>query len=248
MVTATRASRNGPARTGAAVPPPPGTARLLWDLPADTHSEPLARHLARWGALPSTRPADLLAELERSGLRGHGGAWFPVATKWRSVREARGRHATVVVNAAEGEPASSKDRFLLTRRPHLVLDGATLAARALGATEIVVYAPADVLDVVNRAVAERRAQRIDHSPVRLVVAPDEFVAGQESAVVNAVNGFAAIPSFVRFHPSASGGSRAVPPWCRTPRRWPTWPWSSASAPPGSGRSATAGRRGRCCSP
>jgi NADH:ubiquinone oxidoreductase subunit F (NADH-binding) len=187
------------------VPPPPGAARLLWDLPTDTPTEPLTRHLARWGTIPAARGADLLAEVERSGLRGHGGAWFPVATKWRSVREARGRRATVVVNAAEGEPASAKDRFLLTRRPHLVLDGATLAARAVGADEIVVYAPADLLDVVQRAVAERRSGRVDHSPVRTVVAPDQFVAGQESSVVNAVNGFAALPSFVRLQPVRERG-------------------------------------------
>ena len=81
----------------------------------------LGAHLEWYGELPATSPA-LLAEVERSGLRGKGGARFPTATKLRAV--AAGRRAVVVANGTEGEPASLKDTVLTTHAPHLVLDGA----------------------------------------------------------------------------------------------------------------------------
>ena len=73
--------------------------------------------------------------VERSGLRGRGGGGFPTGRKLRAVADG-GRHPVVVANGAEGEPASCKDRALLQRAPHLVIDGATVAARAVGAEEI----------------------------------------------------------------------------------------------------------------
>ena len=86
--------------------------------------------------------ADLITEVERAGLTGRGGASFPAGRKMRAVAEAgrkagplRGPDGTVVVaNGAESEPASGKDRLLLARAPHLVLDGIALAAEAVGAT------------------------------------------------------------------------------------------------------------------
>ena len=79
--------------------------------------------------------AALIDEVDRAGLRGHGGASFPVSKKMRSVAARRGAKV-VVVNGTEGEPASNKDRALLREAPHLVLDGAALAARAIGANDV----------------------------------------------------------------------------------------------------------------
>ena len=67
--------------------------------------------------------------VEASGLLGRGGAGFPVGRKWRAVAEHSAGDAVVVVNGAEGEPRSAKDRVLMERRPHLVLDGATRGRR-----------------------------------------------------------------------------------------------------------------------
>src|SRR3954451_25370244 len=78
------------------------------------------------------RGESLIDAVAAAGLRGRGGAAFPTATKLRAVRAAAGRRA-VVVNAAEGEPISAKDRVLLEAAPHLALDGALLAAAAVGA-------------------------------------------------------------------------------------------------------------------
>ena len=80
--------------------------------------------------------------MERAGLTGRGGAGFPAGRKMRTVAQAgrsagrlRGQGGAVVVaNGAESEPASAKDRMLLARAPHLVLDGIALAAEAVGAT------------------------------------------------------------------------------------------------------------------
>ena len=78
--------------------------------------------------------------LEASGLAGRGGAGFPAAIKL-AVAHGAGRGGTVLVNAMEGEPASDKDKLLLIRSPHLVLDGAQLMAAACGASRIVVCVP-----------------------------------------------------------------------------------------------------------
>ena len=128
---------------------------------------------------------------------GHGGAWFPVATKWKAVAGASRRRPVVVANGAEGEPASRKDALLLTQAPHLVLDGLALAAGTLRAQQAIVYVPAASIPVVEAALAERRARRLDPIAIEIVEAPDTFIAGQESAVVNALGGRrGAIPSFV----------------------------------------------------
>jgi len=129
----------------------------------------LRDHLANHG-LPSLAvdPAGLIAGVEAAGLHGRGGAGFPTATKLHAV--ARGRRPIVVANGAEGEPASEKDRMLLAHAPHLVLDGAQLAARAVGAREAIVavgeHARAAQASLAA-ALEERVAARRDAVPLRI---------------------------------------------------------------------------------
>ena len=176
---------------------PRTTTRLLHGLVGGSVPDPgLRTHLDRWGELHH-QPHRLIDELEASGLVGHGGAWFPVAAKWRAVAGASRRRPVVVANGAEGEPASRKDALLLSRAPHLVLDGLALAASTLRAQQAIVYVPASSIPTVEAALAERRAQRLDPIAIELVESPDTFIAGQESAVVNALGGRrGAVPSFV----------------------------------------------------
>jgi NADH:ubiquinone oxidoreductase subunit F (NADH-binding) len=94
----------------------------------------------------------------------------------------------VVANGAEGEPASRKDRLLFTRAPHLVLDGATLAAAAVGASRLVIYVPPRLVGVVSAAIVERSALGIDPVEPEVVAAADCFVAGEASAAVAQLNG------------------------------------------------------------
>jgi NADH:ubiquinone oxidoreductase subunit F (NADH-binding) len=147
-------------------------------------------------------------------LLGRGGAGFPVGRKWRSVAErSAGGGAVVLANGAEGEPLSAKDRTLMALRPHLVLDGAELAADAVGADEIVVYvgqAHVDARRSIDRAVAERRAARSSGRgadrpiEVRVVGAPDRYVSGEESAAVHFVNAGDARPTTTPPRPFEAG--------------------------------------------
>ena len=174
---------------------PAGPERLLAGLAADGHAAGLDEHLARWGALPVGGPA-FLKELDDSGLRGHGGAWFPVAAKWRSVGQNTRRRPVVVANGAEGEPASGKDRMLVHQLPHLVLDGAMVAARTVRAAQVVVHVPRDAAASIEQALSERRQRGLDREDVSVVVAPDRYLAGQESAVVGTIVGRSvATPTF-----------------------------------------------------
>ena len=90
----------------------------------------------------------------------------------------------VVANGTEGEPASSKDKVLLARSPHLVLDGAVLAAAMVGARQAVIVVHHSVREIIDEAVAERRRARSDRVRIRVVTGADRFVAGEASAVVH----------------------------------------------------------------
>ena len=163
----------------------------------------LDEHVEVHGALPVERrrrrraESPLIGEVERAGLLGRGGAGFPTATKLRAVAEAR-RQAVVVINAAEGEPASRKDRTLCKSLPHLVLDGGQLAARAVGAGEVMVCvcesAPAS-LEGIALAIEERARMSGPEVRMQLVAVPGRYVAGQENALVNHLNGGPALPTF-----------------------------------------------------
>jgi len=178
-------------------------------------AEAYADHLARLGRLPSIGSGTgLIRELQESGLLGRGGAGFPVGRKWASVAErAIGPGAVVLVNAAEGEPLSHKDRSLLVLRPNLVLDGAELAAEAVGADEIVLYVGErheSAARSLERAVTERaRADRGRRHPgsragIRLLLAPDRYVSGEESAAVHFANESDARPTVTPPRPYERG--------------------------------------------
>ncbi|MGH2912785.1 MAG: NADH-ubiquinone oxidoreductase-F iron-sulfur binding region domain-containing protein [Solirubrobacteraceae bacterium] len=192
----------------------PGLPRLLEGIPSHGAMN-LAEHLAVHGPLPLTRKPKrgaehpLIEQIERAGLRGHGGAGFPTARKLRAVAASR-RRAVVVVNAAEGEPASLKDRTLTQTLPHLVLDGAVLAAQTVGADEVIVSvcesAQASAKSVA-KAIAQRGSPGRGSARIRLVTVPDRYVAGQESALVNHLNGGPALPTFTPPMPFQQGVAR-----------------------------------------
>jgi NADH:ubiquinone oxidoreductase subunit F (NADH-binding) len=167
-------------------PPPDRLPRLL---PAGFAAGPasLADHLARYGpgqpaGLTGPRRAALIEEVERSGLTGRGGAAFPTGRKLAAV--AAGHDPVVVANGTEGEPASAKDKILLARSPHLVLEGAVLAAEIVGARQAVIVVHHAVREIIDEAVAERHRADADPVRIRVVTAADRFVAGEASAVVH----------------------------------------------------------------
>jgi len=188
------------ARAGAA---PAASAPVGRRLLAPKRAHSLVEHLEWYGDLAEAGPG-LLAEIERSGLRGKGGARFPTATKLAAV--ASRRRAVVVANGSEGEPSSLKDAVLMTRAPHLVLDGATLAAEIVGAREVIVVikrgSPAQ--PILERAITERESYGYDSVLIRVVSGPCRYVAGEETAIVNWLNGGDAKPAFVPPRPFERG--------------------------------------------
>ena len=183
------------------------TSRLLRGLPLHG-AVSLAAHLDQWGQLPprsvSGADAGLIATVEASGLTGRGGAGFPTGRKMRAVASST-QVAIVVGNGAEGEPASAKDSLLMTRAPHLVLDGLQIAARAVGADEghLVVHS-----DGIAATLREHAAQRGgDDVAVTIHALPARYVASEETAIVSWLNGRAALPTFTPPRPYEAGVRR-----------------------------------------
>jgi NADH:ubiquinone oxidoreductase subunit F (NADH-binding) len=180
---------------------PNGTARLLAGVRQDNRPVTFAEHLAAYGPLETAGPG-LIDTLEASGLRGRGGGGFPTGAKLAAVLGVPGR-PVVVVNATEGEPASSKDRALLRTSPHLVLDGAAAVAAAIGARDVIVAigrrAKTEAA-LVTAAIRERR----DPVAWRVSGIVDGFVAGEETALLNGLAGGPAKPTVKPPYPYERG--------------------------------------------
>jgi len=126
----------------------------------------------------------LLAEMAVAGLRGRGGAAFPLWTKWEAAL-AHPAPRVVVVNGAEDEPGSLKDRYLLATRPELVVDGALCTALALGASRVVLYINEEADGPLRSAAAAVMSATGQFPGVRLdvVAAPAAYVFGEDSCAV-----------------------------------------------------------------
>ena len=139
-------------------------------------------------------PEGVIGALERSGLRGRGGAGFPTGTKWRTVSESRSasQPATVVVNAAEGEPGSFKDREILRRNPYKVLEGALVAADAVGADAVIVAMKESFtreLARMREAIDEVKAAGwADGVELMIVEGPSHYLYGEETALLEVIAG------------------------------------------------------------
>jgi NADH-quinone oxidoreductase subunit F len=175
---------------------------LLPDAPVESLDEYLAggggRGVARAAELG---PEGVLDTLTRSGLRGRGGAGFPTGAKWSSIRA--GGPATgdryVVANGAEGEPGTFKDRALMATNPYQVIEGVEIAARTLGAVGAYVAVKASFepqIEALGRAVSEMAdAGLVGSVPITLVTGPDEYLFGEEKALLEVIEGEDPLPRF-----------------------------------------------------
>lgn len=162
-------------------------------------------HFSRPPTVASTQ--NLIDALATSRLQGRGGAGFPAHVKWGAVAASREKSRIVVANGHEGEPASGKDRWLLLNRPHLVLEGLLLAAMAVRAEQaIICVSREDTHSAVELAVTE-----IDEAGlvpqglvVKVVRINHRYVTGEESALVQAINGGVGIPTFKPPRPFEEG--------------------------------------------
>ncbi len=177
----------------------PGVARLTAGWHEASRQATLREHADRYGPLPDTGARAqhaLPEEVAAAGLTGRGGAGFPTGTKLRAVASGRGP-SVVVANGMESEPASEKDQALLARAPHLVLDGITLAAAAVGATEAHVCLARTrewLIDGVHAALAERHRAGLADVPITVHEVPHQYVSSEETALVHWLNGGEAKPT------------------------------------------------------
>jgi NADH:ubiquinone oxidoreductase subunit F (NADH-binding) len=185
------------------------TARLTSGWHGSGQPTTLRQHLDRYGPLPqhaTGRHGGLIDAVTHAGLTGRGGAGFPTGIKMSSVASRRGRKV-VVANGMESEPASEKDKALLARAPHLVLDGAVLAATAIGADVVYLCLPRGrdwLIAIADNAIAERERAGLD--PVRINVhgLPHNYVSSEETSIVHWLNGGDARPTAVPPRPFEKG--------------------------------------------
>src|SRR5436305_370681 len=171
-----------------------GAARLTAGLDRMPRLD-LEAHRDIFGPLPRLSAEELASMTEQVDLRGQGGAAFPFARKLRAVvknAEENDCAPVVVVNAAEGEPGSIKDKMLMIRSPYLILSGAALVAEAIGAEEIVIGVAGN--ELANRSMeaaiaAEPGLRKI----ARVVQMPDRFISGESGALVRGINGKRPVP-------------------------------------------------------
>lgn len=182
----------------------PQVNRVLDPQPVDS----MADHVSAGGgrgldAALKLGPMGTLDELEAAGLRGRGGAGFPTATKWRTIDQNRvaGAPLTVVVNAAEGEPGTFKDRTLIRTNPFRVLEGALIAARTVLADRVVIAVKGSFTTEVARletAIAAAQAEGwTEGLEMSVFAGPEEYLFGEETGLLEALEGR---PPFPRVSP------------------------------------------------
>jgi NADH-quinone oxidoreductase subunit F len=166
--------------------------------------------------LETMTPEDVIDEVKRSGLRGRGGAGFPTGVKWELARKQHDDVKYVIVNADEGDPGAFMDRSILESDPHSVLEGLTIAARAIGAREGYVYVRAEYPLAVKRlkiAIAASRERGFlgDNIlgssfgfDVHIKEGAGAFVCGEETALIASIEGRRGMPRLRPPYPAASG--------------------------------------------
>lgn len=154
-------------------------------------------------------PIDLITEVERSGkLRGRGGAGFNTGLKWRSAYNADSDKKYVVCNADEGEPGTYKDRIILESDPHSVIEGMLICAYAIGADEGYIYCRGEyphIIDLLEKAIADvREVSIMDGVKLSVVRGAGAYVCGEETALLNSMEGKRGEPRLKPPFPTVSG--------------------------------------------
>ncbi len=129
----------------------------------------------------------MLERLSASGLRGRGGGWFPAARKWHAVR-VEGGTPVVIANGAEGEPGSFKDRFVMLRQPAEIVEGLKVAAQAVGACEAVVFLKRSFEAPAAAIRAALAGASLDGLRVRVCHGDDGYITGEETALLESLEG------------------------------------------------------------
>ncbi|MBW1784598.1 MAG: NADH-quinone oxidoreductase subunit F [Deltaproteobacteria bacterium] len=137
-------------------------------------------------------PEDVIAEVKASGLRGRGGAGFPCGAKWEMARKSSGDETFLICNADEGEVGTFKDRYLLQHDPFSVLEGLAIAGYAIGAGKAYIYLRAEyhyLLAGLEKAISQCRDKGyLDHLDIQVQEGAGAYICGEESALMNSIEG------------------------------------------------------------
>ncbi len=149
----------------------------------------------------------IVEELKASGLTGYGGAGFPTGVKWEAVSKEPGPRY-VVVNADEGEPGTIKDRYVMELRPHLMIEATVIAMRSLDVAEGYIYLREEYAlsrARLQQAIDEfRAAGLLDGLSLELVIGAGAYIAGEETAMLESMEGRRAMPRLKPPFPSQFG--------------------------------------------
>jgi NADH:ubiquinone oxidoreductase subunit F (NADH-binding) len=162
-----------------------------------------------WAALARAQQLGqdgVINAVEQSGLQGRGGAGFAAAFKWRAVRSQAEPQRYVVVNADEGEPGTFKDREVMLRRPHLMLEGMAIAAYAAGANTAFIYIRGEFPECrrsLERALAETTAD-LGWLDIRFIAGHGAYICGEETALIEAIEGRRGMPRHKPPYPTEQG--------------------------------------------
>ncbi|MGI8998481.1 MAG: complex I 51 kDa subunit family protein [Candidatus Limnocylindria bacterium] len=167
-------------------------------------------------AVTRLSPEDVIAEIEAAGLRGRGGSGFPTAAKWRAARDTAADRKIVVANLMAADPSALGDRALAEGNPHLVVEGLIIAAYAVGASEAIIAVRRDWTAAIERLQTAIREATEAHLGGYLVLGTDTsvqlsvwegsgaYVAGEETALINALSGDRGMPLIRPPYPAEKG--------------------------------------------
>lgn len=186
-------------------------------LPEDSNPlNSLAEYKARGGLeglkrARSMSSLDIIAEVKNAGLRGRGGAGFPAGIKWTTVLEDPCETKYVVCNGSEGEPGTYKDRYILQKNPYQLVEGLLITAHAIGAAKIIIGLKAkftrEMARLEEAIEAFAKEGLTDASYIEIVPGPDEYLFGEEKALLEVIDGRPAMP---RHMPPFIQGARYTP--------------------------------------
>jgi NADH-quinone oxidoreductase subunit F len=150
--------------------------------------------------LSAMTPDDVINEVKKSVLRGRGGAGFPTGMKWSFVPKDSPKPKYVVCNADESEPGTFKDRYLMERDPHMLIEGMLIAAYALGAKTNYIYTRGEykyLIEIMDRALEEARAAGLlgqnilksnFSSEIYTHTGAGAYICGEETALLSSLEG------------------------------------------------------------
>ena len=180
---------------------------LLPDEPLESYADYCALYEEQAIDVARSRaPEDVLRSIQRSGLRGRGGAGFPTGTKWASVAHHECPTRQIVCNAAEGEPGTFKDRWLLRHNPYAAIEGMLVAAHAVEAQHLYIGIKASYKPEIERLTAaiEEMRYAIGRLTVELHEGPEEYLFGEERALLEVIEGNEPLPREQHYPPYEKG--------------------------------------------